>query len=135
MAETTESVEEKVEEKQDQQNGTAQPDSKTQVQSAEFSEAAATEATGATASIDLLLNMSILVTAAIGQTEMPIRRLLQIGPGSVLTLDKSIDAPADLYLKETKFATGNVVVVDGRFAVRITQIFGLGDSIAKATEG
>jgi flagellar motor switch/type III secretory pathway protein FliN len=34
----------------------------------------------------------------------------------------------DLYLKDTKFATGSVVIVDGRFAVKIKQILGLGDA-------
>ncbi len=130
MAETTETVEET----QDQKNGTEQADSKTQAQSAEFPEAAETEAAGAGGSIDILLDTNIPVTVAIGQTEIPIWRLLQLGPGSVLELDKPIDMPVDLYLGDTKFATADVVVVDGRFAVRIKQIIGLGDSDAKPAE-
>jgi len=122
MAETTEAVEEK------QESGTAQEDSKTQAQSAEFSEANATDDTGADGSIDLLLDVNIAVTVAIGKTEIPVRRLLRLGPGSVLELDKSIGEPADLYLRDTRFATGSVVVVDGRFAVKIKQILGLGDA-------
>ena len=134
MAETTEAVEEKAQEKQEQQNDTAQADPKTQVQSVEFSEATGTEATGAGGSIDILLDMNIPVTAAIGKKEVSVRRLLQLGPNSVLKLDKPIDAPADLYLKDTKFATGTVVVVDGRFAVKIKEIIGHGDSTANSTE-
>jgi flagellar motor switch protein FliN/FliY len=127
MAETTEATEEKTEEKQNQENGApSRADSKTQAQSVEFSEAAETGDAGSGGSIDILLDMSVPVTVAIGQTEIPVRRLLQLGPGSVLKLDKSIDAPADLYLKDTRFAAGNVVVVDGRFAVRIKHILGLG---------
>jgi len=122
MAETTEAVEEK------QESGTAQEDSKTQAQSAEFSEVNATGDTGADESIDLLLDVNIAVTVAIGKTEIPVRRLLRLGPGSVLELDKSIGEPADLYLRDTRFATGSVVVVDGRFAVKIKQILGLGDA-------
>ena len=122
MAETAEVVEEKAEEKQNQEEGTAQADSKTQAQSVEFSEATETETAGAGTNIDILLDMSVPVTVAVGQTEISIQRLLQLGPGSVLKLDKPIDAPADLYLKDTKFATGDVVVVDGRFGVRIKQI-------------
>ena len=80
------------------------------------------------------MDMSILITVAIGQTQIPVRRLLQLRPGSVLKLDKPIDTPADLYLKNTKFATGSVVVVDGQFAVRIKEILGLGGSAAKAAE-
>ena len=124
MAETTEAVEEK------QESGTAQEDSKTQAQSAEFSEVNATGDTGAGGSIDLLLDVNIAVTVAIGKTEIPVRRLLRLGPGSVLELDKSIGEPADLYLRDTRFATGSVVVVDGRFAVKIQQILGLGDVAA-----
>ena len=135
MAETTEAVEEKAQEKQQEQSDTAQADSKTQVQSAEFSEATGGEAVGAGGSIDILLDMNIPVTVSIGQKEMSVRRLLQLGPDSVLKLDKPIDAPADLYLKDTKFATGNVVVVNGRFAVKIKEIIGLGDSTGNSPEG
>jgi flagellar motor switch protein FliN/FliY len=115
-----------VEEKQQQQDG------KTHAQSVEFSEAVGTEAATGTGSIDVLLAMNVAVTVVIGQAELPVKRLLKLGPGSVLQLDKSIDEPADLYLKDTKFATGNIVVVDGRFAIRIKQIFGLNDTAAEA---
>jgi len=130
MAETTEAVEEK----QDQENGTAQADSKTKAQSVEFSEAAATEDEDTSGSVEILMDMSILITVAIGQTQIPVRRLLQLRPGSVLKLDKPIDAPADLYLKNTKFATGSVVVVDGQFGVKIKQILGLTDSAVQAAQ-
>ncbi|MHC4531359.1 MAG: FliM/FliN family flagellar motor switch protein [Planctomycetota bacterium] len=115
MAETTQAVEEKTEEQQDQ---------KAQAQSAEFPEAAENNATGPGTSIDILLDMDVPVTVAIGRAEVPIQRLLQLGPGSVLKLDKPIDVPADLYLKDTRFATGNVVVVEDRFAIRIKEILG-----------
>lgn len=109
-----------------------QAETKTEAQTVEFSEANAAGDTGAGGSIDLLLDVNIAVTVAIGQTEIPVRRLLQLGPGSVLELDKSIDEPADLYLRDMRFATGSIVVVDGRFAVRIKRILGLGDVAAGA---
>ncbi len=130
MAETAQQVQET----QDQQENTEQADSKKQAQSVEFAEAAEDAAAGPGASLDILLDMNIPVTAAIGQTEIPVRRLLQLGPGSVLKLDKPIDEPVDLYLKDTKFATGNVVVVDGQFAVRIEQILGTGTPAAADTD-
>jgi flagellar motor switch protein FliN/FliY len=124
-----------VKEKQEQQNGNSQAeDSKTQVQSVEFAEAAENEPTGSSGSIDILLDMDVPVTVAIGQTEIPVRRLLQLGPGSVLKLGKPIDEPVDLYLRDTKFAAGSVVVVDGRFAVKIKEIIGIGDSGAKTAK-
>jgi flagellar motor switch protein FliN/FliY len=121
-----------VEEKQDQQEDISQQDGKTQAQSVEFSEADGAGATSGAGSIDVLMAMNVPVTVVIGQTELPVKRLLQLGPGSVLKLDKSIDEPADLYLSGTKFATGSVVVVEGRFAVRFKHILGLGDPDAMA---
>ena len=91
-------------------------------QTAEFAEVNETSAAGAAASIDILLDMEVPVTVALGQTRIPIQRLLQLNPGSVLKLDKPIDMPAELYLKDSKFATGTIVVLDDKFAVRIKEI-------------
>jgi len=123
MAKTTEAEKENAESTQ-QQNEVG-GDSKKQAQAVEFTEAVETEAGGAGQNIDILLDMSVPVTVSIGRTEIPVRRLLQLAPGSVLKLDKSIDAPVDLYLRDTRFATGDVVVVDGWFGVRIREILGL----------
>jgi len=126
MAQEAEAVKEKTTDTQD--------DSKKQAQSAEFSEAAETEVSGSGGSIDILLDMSVPIAVTIGQTEIPVRRLLQLGPGSVLKLNKPINEPIDLYLSDTKFATGTVVVVDEHFAVKITQILGIANSSAKTKE-
>jgi flagellar motor switch protein FliN/FliY len=121
-----------VKDKQDKQEKASQQDGKKQAQSVELSEAAGTEEAAGGGSIDLLLAMDVPVSVVIGRTELPVKRLLRLGPGSVLKLDKAVDEPADLYLKEVRFAAGDIVVVDGQFAVRIKQIFGLNDSAAKA---
>jgi len=131
MAQTTEAVEEKKQQTQDQPGDNQQTDSKTHAQAAEFSEVSGPEAAGSGSSIDILLDMNIPVTVSIGQTEMPVKRLLQIGPGSVLKLDKSINAPVDLFMNNTKFATGTAVVVEGRFGVRIENILGLHESVVQ----
>jgi flagellar motor switch protein FliN/FliY len=127
MAKTAETVQEKTETQNQQGDSSAQAqaDPKTQAQAVDFAEAPETEAVSAGGGLDILLDMHVPVTVAIGQTEITVRRLLQLGPGSILKLDKPIDAPADLYLRDTKFATGSIVVVDGRFAVKIKNIAGL----------
>lgn len=112
----------KVEEKQE---------SKKNVQAAEFTEAVDTNVKGSGGSIDILLDMNVQVTVTIGQTSMPVRRLLQLAPGSVIKLDKTLDEPVELYLSGSRFATGSVVVVDGCFAVKIKQIIGIEDSPEK----
>lgn len=128
MADTANAVAEEPE----QQEDLSQQDGKTQAQTVEFSEFEGIGATSGTGSIDVLMAMNVPVTVVIGQTELPVKRLLQLGPGSILKLDKSIDEPADLYLSGTKFATGSIVVVEGRFAVRFKHILGLGDVDVKA---
>jgi flagellar motor switch protein FliN/FliY len=133
MAQTTQAVEDKVEPQQAQQNQADQETSKTKVQSVELSEAGGSKTTGTGTNIDILLDMDVPVVVTIGQAEIPIQQLLQLGPGSVLKLDKPVDAPADLYLQDTKFANGSIVVVDGKFAVRIKEILGT-DASAAATK-
>lgn len=126
MANEAQAVEEKAAEKQD--------DSKKQAQSAEFPETAENEVSGPGGSVDILLDMNVPITVIIGHTDITVRRLLHLGPGSVLKLNKPINEPIDLYLSDTKFATGNVVVVDECFAIKITQIHGVADSADKNDE-
>ncbi|MGD0785624.1 MAG: FliM/FliN family flagellar motor switch protein [Sedimentisphaerales bacterium] len=132
MAETAQAVEEKTEKQQAQQSQSAQEGPQTQAKSVEFSQAPEGKTTGAGTSIDILLDMEVPVTVVIGEIEIPIQRFLQLGPGSVLKLEKPIEAPADLYLKDTKFATGNIVVVEDKFAVRIKEVIGAGTASAAA---
>jgi len=111
-----------------QQEESPPNENKIHAQSVGLSEAVETDVVSAGGSIDILLDMKVPVTVTIGHTEMPVQKLLLLGPGSIFKLDKSIDEPIDLYLKDAKFATGSVVVVEGQFAVKIKQILGLGDS-------
>jgi len=108
--------------------------SKKQAQSVEFTETAETDIKGQSGSIDILLDMNVPITVTIGKTEISVSRLLQLAPGSVVKLGKSIDEPVDLYLSESKFAKGSVVVVDGHFAVKISQILSLDDSNKNTSE-
>jgi len=124
MAKADKATAEKAEENKTPQGDASKDDSKKQVQSVEFPEAVGAEAADSPGKLDLILDMNVPITVAIGRTEMPVRQLLQLGPGSVLKLNKPIDAPADLFLKDAKFAEGDVVVVDERFAIRIKQIVG-----------
>jgi flagellar motor switch protein FliN/FliY len=94
----------------------------TQAHPVQFPEAPQDVPAGPGGQIDILLDMDVPVTVTLGATRIPVRRLLQLGPGAVLKLEKPIDAPAELFLKDSKFAEAEVVVVDNRFAVRITQI-------------
>jgi len=96
----------------------------TQVQPVELNDAQQDASIGQGTSLDILLDVDVPVSVMIGQTSISIQRLLQLGPGAVVALEKTIDEPVDLYLKDTKFATGQVVVVEEKFAVRIKEILG-----------
>jgi len=97
-----------------QQEESPPNENKIHAQSVGLSEAVETDVVSAGGSIDILLDMKVPVTVTIGHTEMPVQKLLRLGPGSIFKLDKSIDEPIDLYLKDAKFATGSVVVVEGQ---------------------
>jgi flagellar motor switch protein FliN/FliY len=111
---------------QDPGEPTAQTDARTQVREVQFAEAPPDAGTAGTGQLDILLDMGVPISVILGQTQIPVRRLLQLGPGSVLKLEKPIEAPADLYLRDSKFAEVDVVVVEDRFAVRIKKILGAG---------
>ncbi len=109
-------------EPQAEKGATTETVSRPQVNTVEFPEAPEDTPAVGSNQLDILLDMDVPVTVVLGATQVPVRRLLQLGPGSVLRLEKPVEAPADLFLKDAKFAEADVVVVDSRFAVRVKQI-------------
>lgn len=75
-----------------------------------------------TGNLDLLLDIELPVMVRMGQTEMPLGELLKLTPGSILELNRAADAPVELLVNGKQIAKGEVVVVDGNFAFRITEI-------------
>lgn len=103
----------------------AQAENTTQAQDVELTEATDSGVDSGDGNLDLLLDITMSVNVTLGKTQVPIKRLLQLGPGSVLQMDKLIDEPAEIYVQGNKFATGNIVVVDGHFAIRIIEVLGM----------
>lgn len=114
-------------------DASAGKEDKTQAQSVEFGQAAEGGGSGPASSLDILLDMDVPVTVAVGQTELSIQNLLKLGPGTVVKLDKPISDPVDLYIKDAKFATGQVVVVEDKFAIKITDVLGATPEVAQET--
>jgi flagellar motor switch protein FliN/FliY len=71
------------------------------------------------ATLDSLRDVPITVTAQLGHTVMPIGDILKLGVGAVVELKETISEPVELTVRGVPFATGEVVVVDDHFAVRI----------------
>ncbi|MDE3077292.1 MAG: flagellar motor switch protein FliN, partial [Chloroflexota bacterium] len=76
----------------------------------------------AMANIDLILDVSLRVTVELGRKLMSVRDILALGPGSVVELDKLAGEPVDVLVNDRLIATGEVVVADENFGVRITDI-------------
>ena len=74
--------------------------------------------------LDVLLDVPVKITVELGSCQMPMRELLQLSSGSVVQLDKLAESPVDLYVNHKKVARGEVVVVEDRFGIKITEILG-----------
>jgi flagellar motor switch protein FliN/FliY len=72
--------------------------------------------------LDVILDIPVSVSMEIGRTRMPIRNLLQLNQGSVVELDRLAGEPMDVLVNGTLIAHGEVVVVNEKFGVRLTDI-------------
>lgn len=72
--------------------------------------------------LTVLHDVDLLVTAELGRTTMPVRELLDLAPGMVVEIDRAAGAPIDLLVNGRRIASGEVVVIDEEFGVRITEI-------------
>ncbi len=75
-----------------------------------------------TTNLDLLLGVTLQVTVELGRTKMNIEEILRLGPGSVVELEKLAGEPVDVLVNDKMIARGEVVVLDDRFGVRITDV-------------
>ena len=70
-----------------------------------------------------LNDVQVTVSAELGRTTVPIHEILKLGEGSVFELNRSIENPVELRAQDVAFGNGEVVVVDGNFAIRIQEIY------------
>jgi flagellar motor switch protein FliN/FliY len=71
---------------------------------------------------ELLMYVTLDVSAELGQCKMRVRDILQLGVGSLLALDRSVDDPIDLLVNEKVVARGEIIAIEERFGVRITEL-------------
>lgn len=71
--------------------------------------------------LDLIFDVLLQLTAVLGRTGITIKDLVELGPGSVLELDKLVGEAVELYANNKLVAKGEVVVIDERFAIRVTE--------------
>jgi len=85
--------------------------------------------TEASRNIDTLLDISLPIIIELGRTRMLVRDVLDLGPGSVIELDKLSGEPVDLYVNDKRFARGEVVVIEENFGIRVTELLKVDERI------
>lgn len=79
--------------------------------------------------LDVILDIPVTVAMEIGRTKLSIRNLLQLNQGSVVELDRMAGEPMDVLVNGTLVAHGEVVVVNEKFGIRLTDVISPADRI------
>ena len=83
------------------------------------------------ANLDLILDIPVTISMEIGRTRISIRNLLQLNQGSVVELDRLAGEPMDVLVNGTLVAHGEVVVVNEKFGIRLTDVISPAERVKK----
>ena len=72
--------------------------------------------------LNILLDIKLQLTVELGRTDLPIKKVLELTKGSIVTLNKAAGEPVELYANGKLIAYGEVVVIEDNFGLRITHI-------------
>lgn len=81
--------------------------------------------------LDMVLDIPVTISMEIGRTKINIRNLLQLSQGSVVELDRLAGEPMDVLVNDTLIAHGEVVVVNDKFGIRLTDVISAAERIKK----
>ncbi|PTQ69875.1 flagellar motor switch protein FliN [Pseudomonas sp. GV071] len=81
--------------------------------------------------LDVILDIPVSISMEVGNTEITIRNLLQLNQGSVIELDRLAGEPLDVLVNGTLIAHGEVVVVNEKFGIRLTDVISPSERIKK----
>ena len=73
-------------------------------------------------SIDFILDIPVQLTVELGRTKMPIKNLVRLTQGSVVPLNTNVAEPLDVYVNGTLVAKAEIVVIQDKFGIRLTDI-------------
>jgi flagellar motor switch protein FliN/FliY len=110
------------------------PDPKPAVARAQFNDLGPKGAAGAGQEINLNLILDVSVTLAleVGRARMSVRELLQLAPGSIVELDRLASEPLDVLVNGVRIARGEVVVVNDKFGIRLTEVVSASERMEQA---
>src|SRR3989337_2643880 len=98
------------------------PEEEVSVRRGEFPELTSDFRNSGKQDISFLSEVCLPINVELGHSRMKIKEILELGPGSIVQLDKLQDEPLELYIGDKLLAKGEVVVVEERWGVRITEL-------------
>jgi len=81
--------------------------------------------------MDVILDVPVTLSMEIGRTQINIRNLLQLNQGSVVELDRFAGEPLDVLVNGTLIAHGEVVVINDKFGIRLTDVISLSERVKR----
>jgi flagellar motor switch protein FliN/FliY len=81
--------------------------------------------------LDVILDIPVTISMEIGRTKLSIRNLLQLNQGSVVELDRLAGEPLDVLVNGTLIAHGEVVVVNEKYGIRLTDVISAAERVQK----
>lgn len=91
----------------------------------------ASDGTTAEVNLEVILDVPVTLSMEVGRTRIPIRNLLQLNQGSVVELERAAGEPLDVYVNGTLVAHGEVVVVNDKFGIRLTDVISPAERIRR----
>jgi flagellar motor switch protein FliN len=81
--------------------------------------------------LDVVLDIPVTLSMEVGRSKLSIRNLLQLNQGSVVELNRATGEPLDVYVNGTLVAHGEVVVINEKFGIRLTDVISPAERIRK----
>ncbi|MBN2255113.1 MAG: flagellar motor switch protein FliN [Deltaproteobacteria bacterium] len=116
---------------QEELAASASPSEKPEVRSVSFEEMTKTDGGNGGLDLDFILDIPLTLTAELGKTQMLIGDLLRLGQGSVVELAKLAGEPMDVFVNNRLIARGEVVVVNDKFGIRLTDVISAAERVSK----
>lgn len=81
--------------------------------------------------LDVILDVPVTLAMEVGRTHISIRNLMQLNQGSVVELDRAAGEPLDVFVNGTLVAHGEVVVINEKFGIRLTDVISPAERVRK----
>jgi flagellar motor switch protein FliN len=81
--------------------------------------------------LEALYDVPVQISVVLGKTSMPLNQLLKLGRGAVIELERAVGEPIDVYVNDKMVAKGEIVIVDNKLGVTLTEVVPVDKETAK----